>query len=189
MPPLELENAIKELVVKEFGKEIPVTAFPDNLDTHKMLGNAEILLGYRGGSFDLPRHGTDAQMRTINFELIVISRSMSGHTGAVEILDRLRLALQGKQIFAASGGVNPLEAVRGRFGSASAFPAPQGVVFPIRIQKDAFLGRTTGQWWYSLEIVIAGIPALARPASEEPPIRRLAVKSETETLILGDSNG
>jgi len=161
LTPLELEDAVKELVVAEFGKEIPVTAFPDNLDTHRMLGNAEILLGYRGGAFDLPRHETDAQTRTISFELIVISRSMSGHSGAVEILDRLRLALQGKQI--------------------------TGVAFPIRIAKDAFLGRTTGQWWYSLEILLAGIPALARPASEEPPIRRLTLKTETDVFSVVSS--
>jgi hypothetical protein len=159
MNPLDLENSVKELVVAEFGVDVPVTAFPDKLETHKMLGNAEILLGYRGGPFETPRLGSAEQMRTVAFELLVLSRSMSGHHGAVAILDRLRLALQGQVI--------------------------PGIVFPIRIVKDSYLGRISGQWQYSLEIAVAGVPALAKkPQVNEPAITRLTAKSDSEVLIV-----
>ena len=153
MTPLELEGAIKGLVESEFGGELPVSAFPDDLESYRMLGSAEILLGYRGGPFEPPQHGTKAQMRSVAFELVVMSRSMSGHGGAVAILDRLRLALQGRKL--------------------------QGAVFPIRIVADRYLGRAAGQWWYSLEILAAGIPAFAKPEPESPPLRHITARDAT----------
>ncbi|MDR0498391.1 MAG: Gp37 family protein [Holophagales bacterium] len=159
--PVELEAAIKAIVQSEFGKEAPVTAFPDNIESHKMLGNAEILLGYRGGSFDMPKLGTQAQMRNISFELVVISRSMSGHSGAMELLERLRLALQGKKL--------------------------KGIMSPIRISKDTFMGRTVGQWWYSLEIILIGVPAFARPPEADKPISHIIARDAyTNEIILDE---
>jgi hypothetical protein len=153
--PIALEAAVKALVEAEFGKELRVTPFPDDMESHKLLSSAEILLGYRGGDFNPPQHGSHTQMRTVAFEAIVLSRSMSGHNGAVEILDRLRLSLQGKKISA----------------------------FPIRITKDTYLGRTSGQWWYSLEIVLLNVPAFARAIKEDLPlIRQITTKTEFETL-------
>ena len=79
MNPLELEACLKGVIEAEFGKKVPVTTFPDNIETHRMLGNSEILLGYRGGSFERPQLGTKMQTRNISFELVVMARSMAGH--------------------------------------------------------------------------------------------------------------
>lgn len=154
--PAQLEAAF----TARFRDRIPglvVKPFPNDVSTHKLLGKSELLLVYRGGPFETPRR-TDlvVQERTVNFEAVLAIQSLDGHTGAYELLEQIRLAVQGWK------------------------PLPE--CEPVRIVRDQFLDERSGQWYWAVFFSTRFLSSPARAEASDPPIRQIAFQSPGGTF-------
>jgi len=123
--PAELEAALIARVQASVPEGVLVKAFPDNPRTYKVFAPAEVLVVFRGGDFDPPRK-TDLviQERTVQFELSIVVRNLSGHQGAYALLETVRKSIQGWR--------------------------PALDCLPAYLVKDQFLGVDSGQWWWAI---------------------------------------
>jgi hypothetical protein len=123
--PAELETALIARIQGAVPEGVVAKAYPDNPRTYKIFAPAEVLVVFRGGDYEPPRK-TDLviQERTLQFELSVVVRSLAGHTGAYELLEIVRKAIQGWK--------------------------PGLDCLPAYILRDQFLGMESGQWWWAV---------------------------------------
>lgn len=92
-----------------------VKLFPDNPAQYRFIHpKGAVLVGYQGSSFGkVSGLGTVAQERVLTLHLTVFGRGVHNDAGALELLDRLRLALAGY----APPHCNPIHLLREDFQS------------------------------------------------------------------------
>lgn len=130
---------------------IRVINWPDDIERHQLRDKAEIMVGFRGGPWAPPQHGTAAQVRGVDLEVGVACKSMAGPQGATALLERLARHLQGRKLPEAR---------------------------PIHIVSDHFHGRMPGIWLYGLKVRIPGVVSLPLPPVSQPaPLSRVRVQS------------
>jgi hypothetical protein len=153
--PAELEVALIARIQGAVPEGVLAKAYPDNPRTYKIFAPAEVLVVFRGGDYEPPRK-TDLviQERTLQFELSVVVRSLSGHTGAYGLLETVRKAIQGWK--------------------------PALDCLPAFILKDQFLGMESGQWWWAVFVATRTrvLPVL-EPGSGAP-FSRISLNSNGE---------
>lgn len=152
--PTSLEAALTDNLRSAFAP-IPVNAWPDDIERYQLRGAAEILVGYRGGPWEAPQHGTAAQVRTVTLEIGLACKSLTGHQGATRLLEELAQHLQGLRLLGAQ---------------------------PVRIVEDRYHGRVPGAWWYGLKVAIPGVVAVPKLAPLAPTLTRVRVRTDAETL-------
>lgn len=117
---------------------VKVDNFPADVLTYDFAGlDAAALVHYKGSNFQ-GREGPASpnQKRRMNFAIVLLVRTLRGHSGAYHALEDIRLAVQGVS-FEGAG--------------------------PAEIVSDALVSEVQGQWRW--EIVIGlGAPAVARDA-------------------------
>ena len=107
--------------------DIEVRLFPDKPDGYRFVHpKGAVLVGYQGSQFAKP-HDVQAivQQRSLTLHLTVFGRGVHNDAGALDLLDRLRLALTGHK---------PVHCN------------------PIHLVSDAFLSEAGGVWQYELQL-------------------------------------
>lgn len=155
----EMVEAIAQRLEAQLGwaAEHPVLApatvspFPDDPERYRMrAAEAELLVAFGGANYGAPV-STDliVQERTAEFDLTLLTRSLSDRSGAYGYIEAVRLALTG---FRLAGG-----------GSA------------LRPLREAFLSHDSGVWRYRL-VYAATVPAVEiRKADPAVPLRRITL--------------
>lgn len=149
-----VEDAIIAALKEGIEGGVKVDNFPADVSTYDFAGlDAAALVHYKGSNFQRREGPADVnQNRRMNFAIVLLVRTLRGHSGAYHALEDIRLALQG-QAFEGAG--------------------------PAEIVSDALVSEVHGQWRW--EIVIGlGAPAVARvrrrpsapfhPVTQEAPI-------------------
>lgn len=135
---------------------VRVLNWPDDIERHQLRDKAEIMVGFRGGPWVPPQHGTAAQLRDADFEVGLACKSMTGPQGATALLERLARFLQGRKLPEAR---------------------------PMHIVSDHFHGRMPGIWLYGLKVRIPGVVSLPLPPASQPaPLTRVSVQSSYGSL-------
>lgn len=128
-----------------------VSPFPDDPERYQMRApDAEILVAFGGANYGSPV-STDliAQQRTAEFDITLLTRSLSDRSGAYGYVEAVRLALTG---FRLAGG-----------GSA------------LRPLRETFLSHDSGVWRYQL-VYAATVPAIEiREADPAVLLRRITL--------------
>jgi hypothetical protein len=123
-----------ETLLKAAFPTLAVQAFPDNPRAYKATHRvATLLIGYSGSRYFLATDiGQMVQERVTRWDISILAKSLNDEDGAVDLVERLRVALSGKR---AGGG-------------------------EIRLREDRFRGHDASVWEYSvsLEISVLAIP-------------------------------
>jgi hypothetical protein len=130
-----LERGILERL-EERVPGLSVEAYPDKPDSYRLRHQVgALLVAYRGARYSAPQDVWDAvQERELSFDVHVVVRSLSGHRGAYEHLEAVRVALSGHRV----EGFTPL-AARG----------------------EAFLGYGEGVWAFAVSVAAVMVVATA----------------------------
>lgn len=123
---IEILNSIKTQLAKKLPK-VKVDIFPQDPKQWRFQNaGANILIGYNSSSF-ANQEATDVvlQERTLNIDLIVIAKGLHNDFGALEILDKTRMAIVGFK------------------------PKDSSQIYLI---NEEFLSEEQGAWFYRLVI-------------------------------------
>ena len=120
-------DGIKDFLALRF-PDLVVEFFPENPATYGLRhAKGALLVGYRDSTFSPPRDvGVTNQDRHLTFHVVVMIRQLNGGDGAIAVLDRLRLALQG-------------------------FVAPE-CRRGLTMKSERFHGQAGGVWQYLVEV-------------------------------------
>lgn len=155
------ETGIVERLKAKAGN-VQIEAFPDNPKAFRLTHQVgALLVAYQGSKYSAPMDAGEAvQERTMTFDIIVVSRSLTAHEGALDLLEAARLAVVGHRI--------------------------QGFKSPIRIQRERFIGREEMLWNYaiSLEMDTFSIPVDEEVAG--PLLAHLTMESDYTTSEITD---
>lgn len=92
----DFEKAIIDKL-KENITDMAVEAYPDNPDTYKLIHpKGAILVHYSGSKFLNPMYEeVIIQERKINYDIIIVAKSLRGNGGIYETMDKVRETLTG----------------------------------------------------------------------------------------------
>lgn len=144
----KVENEIVEALKHGVDGSVKVENFPANIRDYDLAAlDGAILVHYIGSQYS-KREGpaNPTQTRRLNFGIVLLVRSLRGHTGAYHAIEDARLVLQG-QSFQGAG--------------------------PAEIVSDKLIEEKEGQWRFDITIGL-NAPAVARdratPTSLMQPI-------------------
>lgn len=78
--------------------QVVVEHWPDNPNWGRLAGKAAVWVGYMGARSGRPEDQAGTQTQTIRFDLAVLTRSLQGPMGAVNLLTAIEEAAVGKRI-------------------------------------------------------------------------------------------
>lgn len=96
---VDLEDGVlARLRAKVSGVE--VESYPDRPDTYRLKHQVgALLVAYRGAQYTMPEAVAEViQERECSIDVVVVTRSLSGHRGSYHYLEAARLALAGHQV-------------------------------------------------------------------------------------------
>ena len=131
--------------------DIEVRLFPDKPDGYRFVHpKGAVLVGYQGSQFAKP-HDVQAmvQQRTLNLYLTVFARGVHNDAGALDLLDRLRLALTGHK---------PVHCN------------------PVHLLSEAFLSEAGGVWQYELRLATETQQVQQCPPDTRPKVSDIYLK-------------
>lgn len=133
--------------------DIEVRLFPDRPETYRFVHpTGAVLVGYQGSQFAKPHDvGAVVQQRTLNLYLTVFGRGVHNDAGALDLLDRLRLALTGRK---------PLHCT------------------PIHLVSEAFLSEAGGVWQYELRLAAETQQVQQCPPDSRPKLGGISLKPQ-----------
>ncbi|PYE87506.1 Gp37 family protein [Phyllobacterium leguminum] len=150
-PPLvieQVEDALLAFLKENVSGQCKVEVFPNDPKLYDFSGlPAALLIHYAGSRYANPKGPANtSQIRTMEFSLVLLVRSLRGEGGAYNHLEDIRLALQGRA-FAGAG--------------------------PAIIARDQLMGEDDGVWRWEIRIAL-GLPAVARANQSPAPLMRPA---------------
>lgn len=121
-------RAIEKAIIDRLREKIigiPIESFPDKPEEYHLLHpSAAILVRYAGSNFTPPLSTSMIlQDRTIDFDIVIVARSLTDNRGVYELLESIRVALSG---FIISGCTR---------------------LYP---KKDEFINENDGIWQYAI---------------------------------------
>lgn len=131
-----------------------VKLFPDRPDQYRFIHpKGAVLVGYQGSSFGRP-HDTGAivQERMMTLHLTVFGRGVHNDAGALELLDRLRLAVT---------GYKPLHCN------------------PIHLLSESFVNEEGGIWQYELRAATETQQVQQCPPDTRPKVSDIYLKPKS----------
>lgn len=116
----ELESGIIDRLGR-YVRGVPIEPFPDDPANYRLRHQrGAILVGYRGSEYEESQELDEVvQFRTMGFDILLLSRNLSSHTGAYRHLEAIRAVLTG---YVADG------------------------FEPMRVRAERYLGHTDGVW-------------------------------------------
>lgn len=123
-------SGLESGIIERLGEHVdgvPIEPFPDNPASYRLRHQrGAILVGYRGAEYEMPQEVDEVvQFRTLTFDVLVLSRNLSSHTGAYAHLEAIRGALTGHV-------VDPFE--------------------PLQVRAERFMGHAEGVWSWVLTV-------------------------------------
>ncbi len=131
--------------------DIEARLFPDRPESYRFMHpTGAVLVGYQGSQFVKP-HDVQAivQQRSLTLHLTVFGRGVHNDAGALDLLDRLRLALTGHK---------PVHCN------------------PIHLVSEAFLSEAGGVWQYELRLATETQQVQQCPPDTRPKVSDIYLK-------------
>lgn len=153
-PPLiieQVEDALLDVLKENISGQCKVEVFPNDPKQFDFASlPAALLIHYAGSRFTEPKGPANtAQVRTMEFSLVLLVRSLRGEGGAYNHLEDIRLSLQGRS-FAGAG--------------------------PAVMTRDQLMEEAEGVWRWEIRISLTA-PAVARNYQTQMPLMRPAFAS------------
>lgn len=135
---------------------VAVESYPDDPEDYRLIHqNGALLVAYRGAEYGpVTDTGETVQERTLLFDIVVLSRDLGGHGGALSLIEEARAALTG---FRAPG-------------FRKAHP-----------RRERFLDHREGVWAYALTVAAVTIAAELPETVVGPALTRITLTSPHTT--------